>query len=229
MRRGRRTKRGGDAAQTAAALMMVVCVAVGAGFLSVRQWVAPWLNGGEVDAFSGGTGETAQQTDGAQGKDETNGGGEAPATGSNAGAKPQDGADAAQEAEGSKEENLPQGTDTPQETANPQGTTNPQESTNSQGADAAQETAGAAGTQVVEDRTETTRTSGFAVQVGSFSTKEAASQQVQQLQGQGLSAAVIERDGAYKVVSQSYATKDEARAAAENWKAVTGDAFVVAI
>ena len=82
---------------------------------------------------------------------------------------------------------------------------------------------------VVEDKIDTVATKAFAVQLGSFSTEEAAKQRVSELSAQGIEASVQIRDGVWKVVSSGYSTKEEARAAAAKWRDIVGDAFVVAI
>ena len=82
---------------------------------------------------------------------------------------------------------------------------------------------------MVEDKIDTVATKAFAVQLGSFSTEEAAKQRVLELSAQGIEASVQIRDGVWKVVSSGYSTKEEARAAAAKWRDIVGDAFVVAI
>lgn len=82
---------------------------------------------------------------------------------------------------------------------------------------------------VVEDKIDTVATKAFAVQLGSFSTEEAAKQRVSELSAHGIEASVQIRDGVWKVVSSGYSTKEEARAAAAKWRDIVGDAFVVAI
>ncbi|MBQ8589526.1 MAG: SPOR domain-containing protein [Firmicutes bacterium] len=82
---------------------------------------------------------------------------------------------------------------------------------------------------LVEDQINTVTTTAFAVQLGSFSTKEAAEQRVGELNAQGISAKVQMRDNAWKVVSEGFSTKEEAREAAVRWRDLTGDAFVVEI
>ncbi|MBQ4576112.1 MAG: SPOR domain-containing protein, partial [Firmicutes bacterium] len=82
---------------------------------------------------------------------------------------------------------------------------------------------------VIEDKVDTVATTAYAVQLGSFSTEEAAKQRVNELKEQGISAKVQLRDNAWKVVSEGFHTKEEAREAAAQWRNVIGDAFVVAI
>ena len=82
---------------------------------------------------------------------------------------------------------------------------------------------------MVEDKIDTVATKAFAVQLGSFSTEEAAKQRVSELSAQGIEASVQIRDGVWKVVSSGYSTKEEAREAAAKWRDIVGDAFVVAI
>lgn len=82
---------------------------------------------------------------------------------------------------------------------------------------------------VVEDKVDTVATTAYAVQLGSFSSEEAAKQRVNELKEQGISAKVQLRDNAWKVVSEGFRTKEEAREAAVQWRNVIGDAFVVTI
>ena len=82
---------------------------------------------------------------------------------------------------------------------------------------------------VVEDKIDTVATTAYAVQLGSFSTEDAAKQRVEELGTQGITAKVQLRDNAWKVVSEGFSTKEEAKAAAIQWRDVIGDAFVVAI
>ena len=82
---------------------------------------------------------------------------------------------------------------------------------------------------IVEDKVDTVATTAYAVQLGSFSTEEAAKDRVAELKDQGITATVQLRDNAWKVVSEGFSTRDEAKAAAIQWRDVIGDAFVVAI
>ena len=84
-------------------------------------------------------------------------------------------------------------------------------------------------TTIREDKIETVTTTAYAVQLGSFSTEEAAKDRVAELKDQGITATVQLRDNAWKVVSEGFSTRDEAKAAAIQWRDVIGDAFVVAI
>lgn len=54
--------------------------------------------------------------------------------------------------------------------------------------------------------------SGYALQYGSFSTKEGADQCSAELSGSGITAEVIEKDGLYKVIGKSFDTEAEAEA-----------------
>ena len=83
--------------------------------------------------------------------------------------------------------------------------------------------------KMVEDKIDTVATTAFAVQFGSFSSEEAANQAVKELEAQGISSEVQLRDNAWKVISEGFATKDEAKAAAIQWRNIVGDAFVVEI
>jgi len=57
--------------------------------------------------------------------------------------------------------------------------------------------------------------SGYSIQYGSFSTREAAAQLVSQLGSSGITAEIVEKDGAYKVLGKLFATKEEAASAIE--------------
>ena len=50
-----------------------------------------------------------------------------------------------------------------------------------------------------------------------------------ELKGQGIEAKVQLRDNAWKVVSEGFSTREEAKAAAIQWRDIIGDAFVVEI
>lgn len=82
---------------------------------------------------------------------------------------------------------------------------------------------------VIEDKVDTVVTTAYAVQLGSFSTEDAAKHRVEELKEQGIAANIQLRDNAWKVVSEGFSTKEEAKAAAIQWRDVIGDAFVVAI
>ena len=82
---------------------------------------------------------------------------------------------------------------------------------------------------VIEDKVDTVITTAYAVQLGSFSTEDAAKQRIEELKAQGIEANIQLRDNAWKVVSEGFSTKEEAKAAAIRWRDVIGDAFVVAI
>ena len=141
-------------------LFLLLCVAVGSGYLGVRYVVSPWMDQQAVAETSGDEvrGEETEKTDGQDRTDE-------------------------------KE----------------------QEPT------------------VVEDKVDTVATTAYAVQLGSFSSEEAANQRVKELKEQAITAKVQLRDHAWKVVSEGFTTRDEAKAAAIRRRDVIGDAFVVAI
>ena len=82
---------------------------------------------------------------------------------------------------------------------------------------------------VIEDKVDTVATTAFAVQLGSFSSEEAAKDRVLELKGQGIEAKIQLRDNAWKVVSEGFSTREEAKAAAIQWRDIIGDAFVVEI
>ena len=82
---------------------------------------------------------------------------------------------------------------------------------------------------VIEDKVDTVATTAFAVQLGSFSSEEAAKDRVLELKEQGIEAKIQLRDNAWKVVSEGFSTREEAKAAAIQWRDIIGDAFVVEI
>ena len=68
------------------------------------------------------------------------------------------------------------------------------------------------------DETEGLAESGYVLQYGSFSSKEAAENCVSELKRSGIEAEILEKDGAYKVISPLFDTEQEARAKMENQK-----------
>ena len=66
-------------------------------------------------------------------------------------------------------------------------------------------------TAVIEDQIQVKKTSGYALQFGSYSTKEAAQKSVEDLKSSGIEAKVIEKDGAYKVIGEIFDTKEKAK------------------
>lgn len=92
---------------------------------------------------------------------------------------------------------------------------------------AAQKDSGS-GADVIEDQVKVEQTSGYALQFGSYSTKEAAEKSVKELKSSGIETKVIEKDGAYKVIGEIFDTKDEAKAALEEMDESVG-AFVASI
>lgn len=80
---------------------------------------------------------------------------------------------------------------------------------------------------VVEGQIQTVKTTAYAVQMGSFSTEEAAKERVKELKAENIEGMVQQRDGMWKVVAGEFSTKDEARAMAVKWRDLVGDAFVV--
>ena len=82
---------------------------------------------------------------------------------------------------------------------------------------------------VIEDKVDTGATTAYAVQLGSFSSEQAAKDRVSELKEQGIKAIIQLRDNAWKVVSEGFSTREEAKAAAIQWRDIIGDAFVVEI
>lgn len=68
------------------------------------------------------------------------------------------------------------------------------------------------------DGTEGLAESGYVLQYGSFSSKEAAENCVNELSRSGIEAEIIEKDGAYKVISPLFDTEQEARVKMETQK-----------
>ncbi|MCQ4637355.1 SPOR domain-containing protein [Anaerovorax odorimutans] len=81
---------------------------------------------------------------------------------------------------------------------------------------------------VVEDQVDVKQTAGYALQFGSYTTKEAAQKSVKQLKSSGIKAKVVEKDGAYKVIGDLFDTKEKAKAALEKMDESVG-AFVTTI
>lgn len=70
---------------------------------------------------------------------------------------------------------------------------------------------------------------GYCVQYGSFSTEKAAGSMAEQLRSQGVSARVITKDNAYKVVGSPFDTREAAQAELSQRSAVYEDVFVTYI
>ena len=78
------------------------------------------------------------------------------------------------------------------------------------------------------DETEGLAESGYVLQYGSFSSKEAAENCVSDLKKSGIEAEILEKDGAYKVISPLFDTEQDARAKMETQKGVV-DVFITQI
>ena len=83
-------------------------------------------------------------------------------------------------------------------------------------------------TNIVEDQAEVKKTSGYALQFGSYSTRSAADKSVKQLKHSGIEAKVMEKDGAYKVIGEVFRSKEDAKAALEKLDESVG-AFVASV
>ena len=81
---------------------------------------------------------------------------------------------------------------------------------------------------VIEDQVELTQTPEYAIQFGSYSTKDAAEKSAAQLKQSGIKVEVVEKDGAYKVISKLFDTKEKAKAVLNEMDASLG-AFVTTI
>ena len=80
------------------------------------------------------------------------------------------------------------------------------------------ETAAGESQDVEPDETEGLAESGYVLQYGSFSSKEAAENCVSELKRTGIEAEIMEKDGAYKVISPLYDTEQEAHLKMESQK-----------
>lgn len=81
---------------------------------------------------------------------------------------------------------------------------------------------------VIEDQADVKQVAGYALQFGSYSSKAAAEKSTKQLKASGINAKVLKKDGAYKVIGQLFATKDEAKAELSKMDKAVG-AFVATI
>ena len=69
----------------------------------------------------------------------------------------------------------------------------------------------------------------YAVQFGSFSTKQAAESMVSQLKSKNISSYVMEKDEAYKVLGMSFDTKEKASQEAQRLRPEVSDVYVVSM
>lgn len=115
-----------------------------------------------------------------------------------------------------------------QEDAGTKGTGSSEETTQTAASAAAEEGESAASAAVIGDQERTQKETGYAIQFGSYSTKAAAEKSVSQLKQSGITAEVVEKDGAYKVISKLFATKDKAKSELKKMDESIG-AFVTAI
>lgn len=83
-------------------------------------------------------------------------------------------------------------------------------------------------TDAEPDRTEGLAESGYVLQYGSFSTMDAAKKCVSDLKRSGIDAEIMEKDGAYKVISQLFDTEQDARSKMENQKNIV-DVFITEV
>ncbi len=75
------------------------------------------------------------------------------------------------------------------------------------------------------DETEGLAESGYVLQYGSFSSKEAAQNCINELKRSGIEAEILEKDGAYKVISPLFDTEEDARSKMEKQKGIV-DVFI---
>ncbi len=81
---------------------------------------------------------------------------------------------------------------------------------------------------VIQDQADVKQVAGYALQFGSYSSKAAAEKSREQLKESGINARVLKKDGAYKVIGQLFATKDEAKVELNKMDEAIG-AFVATI
>lgn len=81
---------------------------------------------------------------------------------------------------------------------------------------------------VIEDQADVKQVAGYALQFGSYSSKPAAEKSIEQLKASGISAKIMKKDGAYKVIGQLFSTKEEAKAELSKMDEAVG-AFVATI
>lgn len=219
-RRGKHAR--GNVSQATTSLTVVMCLAVMTGFLGVKYVISPWMNGAEAQTSGSVTGEkqSGEVTGAPQSGDAAAQTGDTASPSGAETGEPKTNRDAP--AQQTPQEQPPENAQ-----QSPQSQQSAEETPDAQKPQQSQQSAGT--NSVVEDQVETVATKAFAVQLGSFSTEEAAKQRVSELSAQGISASVQLRDGAWKVISSGYSTREEARAAAAGWREIAGDAFVVAI
>lgn len=90
------------------------------------------------------------------------------------------------------------------------------------------DTANKSGDDKEPDETEGLAESGYVLQYGSFSSEEAAKNCINDLKRSGIQAEILEKDGAFKVVSPLFDTEQDARAKMEKQKNVV-DVFITQI
>ena len=64
-------------------------------------------------------------------------------------------------------------------------------------------------TEIVQDKITVNQKSGYALQYGSFSSMAGAEECAEELEGAGIPAEIIEKDGSYKVIGEVFNTKAE--------------------
>lgn len=72
-------------------------------------------------------------------------------------------------------------------------------------------------------------TGKFAVQFGSFSTKQSAETAVSELAGKNITAVILQKGDSFKVIGSSFATKEQAAVEANRLRELAGDVYVTAI
>lgn len=81
---------------------------------------------------------------------------------------------------------------------------------------------------VVEDQIIENSESGYAVQYGSFSSKERAQKFMNELTSEGIDASIYNKDGSYKIIGKVFDTKEEARVQKNNLN-IGKDVFITEI
>lgn len=231
MRRHRYSQRGGGG-KGSLLLVGILILAVAAGYAGTKYFIAPYILEGKLWA--------PQQSGQAQGQDPAGNGSENGTPGVISGE--QDIKDAKDMPTGAAVTvtGAAAGTQTPQTTApaagvngagtqGTNGTDGQQQTPQPQGSGTAATTPQTGQSQSASAPAPSAATGKYAVQFGSFSTKEAANKAVSELAAKNITASVIQRGDAYKVVGASFDTKDQAKAEAERLKGAAEDAFVTTI
>lgn len=80
----------------------------------------------------------------------------------------------------------------------------------------------------IEDKVDVKEVAGYALQFGSYTTKEAAKNSLKQLKESGISAKIVKKDGYYKVIGEIFGTKEKAKNALSKLDKTVG-AFITTV